>query len=100
MFRFLKRVPSPAPKPDGRVSAAKPRASKAALGVPEPTPIPEVIEGNGDTDWTLWEQSVSFQDSQTASLGASTLPLGLREERSDNPKDDDDPFASVRKKRR
>ena len=68
--------------------------------MPEPPPVPEVIEGNGDSDWTLWEQSVSFQDSQTASLGPTTLPLGLPEERSDHPMDDGDPFASVRKKRR
>lgn len=26
-------------------------------------PVPEVVEGNSDSDWALWEDSVSFQDS-------------------------------------
>lgn len=28
---------------------------------PRPLPLPEVVEGNGDTDWSLWEESVSLQ---------------------------------------
>ena len=31
---------------------------------PRPLPLPEVFEGNGDTDWSLWEESVSQQKGQ------------------------------------
>lgn len=31
---------------------------------PRPLPLPEVFEGNGDTDWSLWEESVSLQKAQ------------------------------------
>jgi hypothetical protein len=31
---------------------------------PRPLPLPEVVEGNGDTDWSLWEESVSLQKAK------------------------------------
>lgn len=31
---------------------------------PRPLPLPEVVEGNGDTDWSLWEETVSMQKAQ------------------------------------
>lgn len=30
---------------------------------PRPLPLPEVIEGNGDGDWAMWEESVSQQNN-------------------------------------
>ena len=37
--------------------------------VPEAIPTPQVVEGNGELDWALWEDSVAFQDSQTCLRG-------------------------------
>lgn len=65
---------------------------------PRPLPVPEVVEGNDNADWDLWEESVSFQDSQlppaTPSLG------GLQKQDAIPGKDADmtDPFASVHKR--
>lgn len=30
----------------------------------DPIPVPEAREGNDESDWALWEDSVAFQDSQ------------------------------------
>ena len=30
----------------------------------EPIPVGEVTEGNSEADWSEWENSVAFQDSQ------------------------------------
>lgn len=45
------------PAPD---KAAADAASRAARGDTTPAPL-EVVEGNADTDWKLWEQAVSGQ---------------------------------------
>ena len=66
--------------------------------VPRPLPTPEVVEGNENSDWDLWEESVSFQDSQ---LPPATPPLsGLQKQDAIPGKDADitDPFASVHKR--
>ena len=76
-----------------------------------PGPLPEVIEGNEESDWALWEDSKTALDSQMQGLsrassygrlGASqfdTLPGELG-----NPPDslygDVDAFGSVRKRDR
>ena len=59
-------------------------------------PLPEVTEGNEDSDWALWEDSVAFQDSQMPS-GLTTLE-SVRE--SHRPVSDTrvDPFATVRRR--
>ena len=65
---------------------------------PRPLPTPEVVEGNENSDWDLWEESVSFQDSQ---LPPATPPLsGLQKQDAIPGKDADitDPFASVHKR--
>ncbi len=36
--------------------------------------VPEVIEGNQESDWALWEDSVAFQDSQ---INPVVLPAKL-----------------------
>jgi hypothetical protein len=74
MLKFLKGLvmaaPPPArtrarPRPNDRGPAANPpRAASFA-----PAPVPEVIEGNDEKDWALWEDSVVALDSQMQPLG-------------------------------
>ena len=61
-------------------------------------PAVEVIEVNDDAAWALWEDSVSFQDSQFSAeaMFASTLPTPL--EPPDGPVEFMDPYALVHKK--
>ncbi len=99
MFRFLKRNPTPASKPGERAGSSKSKPSRPDAGPSAPAPALEVIEGNGESDWSLWEESVSFQDSQMSTFGPTTLPLGLPEERSESEAGYVDPFSSVRKKK-
>jgi hypothetical protein len=94
MFKFLKRSVAPAvgqpppPKP-----AKKPRVVDARL---DPGPLPEVTEGNEQSDWALWEDSVAALDSQMQSLG----PSSRFSDRTSTPTDfqDIDAFARVTKK--
>ncbi len=46
--------------------------------VPESSPVlaVEVIEGNDETVWAAWEESVHFQDSQMSAVEASATPPG------------------------
>ena len=48
-------------KPATRVPSANTNERRR---FPRPLPLPEVFEGNGDTDWSLWEESVSRQKAQ------------------------------------
>lgn len=65
-----------------------------------PLPLPEVIEGNEDSDWALWEESVSFQDSQMPSAPLPLESLPMKE--STRPQDEPaaDAFASVHRRSR
>ena len=99
MFGFFKRTPTPKSQSAARADATRPRLPGARLLPPEPAPVPQVVEGNRESDWSLWEDSVSFQDSQMSSFGPTTLPLGLPEEKPENEADYVDPFDSVRKKK-
>ena len=62
MLKFLRRSDVPA------IPRAAPGSPRIHM-VPEAIPTPEVVEGNGESDWALWEDSVAFQDSQTCVLG-------------------------------
>src|SRR4051794_21406819 len=114
MFKFLKRFtsPAPAPAPQRSRSAAK-RKSSSSKGpiLSAPGPLPEVVEGNQESDWALWEDSKTALDSQMQGLSRAsgygklatsqfdTLPAEL-----DSPVDslygDIDAFGSVRKRDR
>jgi hypothetical protein len=102
MFDFLKRWVSPArpPAPGTRRSSAgksqkSTRSKGPSLSAPLPLPVPEVIEGNEETDWALWEDSVSVLDSRAQ-------PLAPRDSVYDrlpsSQFDDSDAFSSVRKR--
>jgi hypothetical protein len=101
MLNFFKRpdaeTPSKLVRPVARISPAKPKKS---TGLPEPIPVPEVVEGNQDSDWSLWEDSVAFQDSQMPSGFGNTRPPEVKVSTRDKPADDADPaaFDSVRRR--
>lgn len=96
MFKFLRRSAAPAPARPAptRRAAAKSRAAEA--GPLAPAELPAVTEGNEQSDWALWEDSVVALDSQMQSLGPSPSGYGKLEVSSDY-QDDFDAFSRVRK---
>ena len=97
LFDFLKRRTTTPVKPTKRASASRgastrnaPKA-KPAVDPLSPLPVPEMKEGNEESDWSMWEDSVAFQDSKMNSVYPATLPAPL------NPAEPtEDPFAKVR----
>ena len=88
MFDFFRRPTRQSPAAATSRPAAKPTRQPHAFV--EPLPVPEVVEGNEQSDWELWEDSVSVADSRFAapsSFGNSQMS------------DVDDPFAKVGKNR-
>ncbi len=65
--------------------------------VPRPLPAPEVLAGSEEADWSLWQESVSLQDSQMQALWPATEPGQLREAAPSVDAPAIDPFASVHK---
>lgn len=94
MFKFLKRLAAPDPKPVRRHQSA----AKVARAEPssQPAPLPEVTEGNDETDWSLWEDSMTALDSQMQSLGPSSRFTEKRDQSSDY--QDIDAFSRVSRK--
>ncbi len=97
MFSFFKRSdkgPSAAlSRPSGQVKSRSTSSRGADLS--SPLPLPEVTEGNLDSDWAMWEDSVLEQDSHSASQFADTLPSQLDEAAAAELDADSDPFANV-----
>lgn len=99
MLKFFKRTPE-VPAKIG--SSAQSRQNEPSSGrankpvAPDPAPLPLVSEGNAESDWALWEDSVAFQDSQ---IPSSFGPLESVRERGQTAGDDNvDPFAAVRRR--
>jgi len=97
LFDFLKRrtiTPAQPPKRASASSGAPKRnspKSKQAIDPLSPLPVPEMKEGNEESDWSMWEDSVAFQDSKMNSVYPETLPVPL------SPAEPiEDPFAKVR----
>lgn len=66
-----------------------------------PLALPEVVEGNSDADWALWEDSVAFQESgplHDTVPSALDAPAGEPSYPPPTPPDVVDVFASVHKK--
>lgn len=97
MFDFLKRraaAPVPPPKRASASSGTSKRNSpkpKQAADPLSPLPVPEVKEGNEESDWSMWEDSVAFQDSKMNSVYPETRPVPLA-----TAEPTEDPFAKVR----
>lgn len=98
MSFFKRTVPGPTidltkPSKQG-VSPQNPKPPALA----EPLPTPEVIEGNEDSDWALWEDSVAFQDSQMQSEFGTLKAPGRPDASEEKPSDAPDPFGAVRRR--
>lgn len=64
MLRIFRRLWGPASDPSSEHSARAQSKAPAALPVvAEPIPVPEVVEGNGESDWNLWQDSVMTLES-------------------------------------
>ncbi|MDQ6881344.1 MAG: hypothetical protein M3150_04540 [Pseudomonadota bacterium] len=99
MFNLFKRSPPPPERPGAqnprRVSPKAVTAATAAVELPE-LALPEVQEGNEQTDWALWEDSVLVMDSQLQGLTPSSrIYERLKEPPSEY--QDIDPFSSISK---
>jgi hypothetical protein len=64
MFKFLKRS-----APATALARERPVTQRAAPDHRDhaPVPLPEVIEGDGEADWSLWEESVTNSQLQPLS---------------------------------
>ena len=97
MFDFFKRS-SGKPVVEQSVRPKRTPAASKPFGSLEPLPLPQVAEGNTDAEWSAWEDSVAFQDSQISSFGASSFGAATRPPDL-HPGDTvpDDPFSKVHK---
>jgi hypothetical protein len=83
MFGFFKRsTPSKTALTRREVAPSRKPAQRRGVDLLAPLPTPEVTEGNDEADWSLWEDSVAFQDSQMPSTYPETRPLALESGRS------------------
>ena len=99
MFNFFKRLAATKVKPMQKPTARKPSSTLATgRGLDAPVPIPEVIEGNEQSDWALWEDSVWAQDSLMQSLTPSVRIYQKEEAEPSQYEDLNDVFSSVRRK--
>lgn len=99
MFNFFKRSDKGASSPSMRPRSPSTRTSRArGLDSLEPLPLPEVQEGNLDSDWAMWEDSVLEQDSHPPSQYADTVPSHLDAVPDVALDTAADPFAQVSKK--
>lgn len=100
MLNFFKRKPDK-PAADEAPARPRPRPSTQTRSSrqpsSEPPPLPEVTEGNLESDWALWEDSVAFQDSQMPSTFSELDAVRTRDEKSGK-SGEPDPFAAVRKR--
>ena len=107
MFEFFKRwttpAAAPAPRPQRSRGPSRPPAKKPATDprLAAPGPLPEVVEGNDESDWALWEDSVISQRAGLDSLrqGLASQTSGL-DKLNSSQFDEADAFASVRKRDR
>lgn len=94
MFNFFKRLVAPTPTPARKPS--KRRRTSATGPVTEPMALPDVVEGNGQSDWNLWHDSVDALDSQMHSLSPLERTRGT-DKQTPRDSDDCDPFYRVSK---
>lgn len=98
MFSFFKR--SDKTPSNARTSAHRSvKSAQTSLRADSlvPLPVPEVTEGNLESDWAMWEDSVMEQDSEMHSAYLDTTPQPLNAVASASEAVDLDPFAGVTK---
>jgi hypothetical protein len=86
MFKFFKRsIPAAKAIQARPVTRPAPSGAKSSRHDFVPAPLPEVVEGDGEADWSLWEDSVNlnsqlqplsgfrdtgFRDTESAEISA------------------------------
>lgn len=96
-MKFFKPTPKPvAPARPSTRPASRP--SPTAGLPPAPPPLPEVTEGNLESDWAMWEDSVAFQDSQMPSAFNELEAVKTRDDPPKKKEHAPDPFSAVRKR--
>ncbi len=79
MFEFFKRKsPSKSVQPRCEIVPARKTVARRSFDHLAPLPTPVVTEGNDEADWSLWEDSIAFQDSQMPSQYSDTLAAPLQ----------------------
>jgi hypothetical protein len=64
MWDFFKKPIAKNKTSKTSLTLKKPSSSRTtAQLLPQPTPVSEVVEGNEDSHWSMWDDSVAFQDS-------------------------------------
>jgi len=101
MFSFFKKSPSTAVRRKSSSDSSWTNSmSPSRAPLTGPAPLPEVIEGNEASDWALWENSVSFMDSQMPPDSVPPPQVRVKDDPfPDTEWDLPDPFASVNSKR-
>lgn len=80
MLRIFRRLWGPASSPSSEHSSRSQSKPPAALPVlAEPIPVPEVVEGNGESDWNLWQDSVMTLESGFQQLAGASNADGYEE---------------------
>jgi hypothetical protein len=98
MFSFFKRSDKESGHGVHRPNPQFKRPAKnTGLDIRDPLPLPQVTEGNEDSDWAMWEDSVMEQDSQMQSQFRDTVPSEFPMEQHVEPNNNNDPFAKVSK---
>ena len=100
MFKLLKRLlvhsaPQPAPRTPRKPSARRVRPRDETVDAAPAAP--DVVEGNSEQDWALWEDSVAMLDSQMQPLAAGASGY---DKLPSSQFDDADAYAGVRKRDR
>jgi hypothetical protein len=96
MFSFFKRSDKESEQVTHRPNTQAKRPSKnTGLDARDPLPLPQVIEGNEDSDWAMWEDSVRERDSRMPSQFQDTVPSEFSIEQHGGPNSDSDPFAKI-----
>jgi hypothetical protein len=99
-MKFFKPAPKPVAPARPATPGTKPssRPSHTAGLPPAPPPLPEVTEGNLESDWAMWEDSVAFQDSQMPSVFNELEAVKTRDDPPKKQGGTPDPFSTVRKR--
>jgi hypothetical protein len=100
MLKFFKSSPKPAETAARPARPVQARATRppARSQPTAPPPLPEVSEGNQESDWALWEDSVAFQDSQMPSVFTELDAVKTRDDPPKARNAGPDAFAAVRKR--
>ena len=96
MFSLFKRAAQSPQKPVAKPPPPRSLTLTQAATLPEAVDLPAVQEGNANSDWALWENSVQQMDSQLQGLTPSAR-IYERVKEAPSEYQDLDPFSNVNK---